>query len=88
MSREHRFRMYASHRRAWTPRFWPIALLGAAIVFATTQLAALTLLEAIALGVGVGLGVGIGRWELWKMRHPIITPAQYIEDLQRAARWN
>ena len=79
---------YASHRRAWTPRFWPLALLSAVVIVATTMLVDLTLLEAIALGVGVGGGIGFGRWELWKWRHPQITPAQYIEDLQRAARWN
>ena len=81
-------RIYASHRRAWTPRFWPLALLSAAVIFTTTMLVSLTLLEAIALGVGVGGSVGFGRWELWKWRHPMISPAEYITDLQRAARWN
>lgn len=81
-------RSYASHRRAWTPRFWPLALLTAATVLATTLLVHLTLLEAVALGAAAGASLGVGRWELWKWRHPEITPGQYIEDLQRAARWN
>jgi hypothetical protein len=81
-------RFYAAHRRAYTPRLWPMllgtTLLVAAIAVATNP----TVLEAIAIGAGVALVVGVGRWELWKRRHPVITPAQYITDLRRNAHWN
>jgi hypothetical protein len=81
-------RFYAAHRRAYTPRLWPMllgtALLVGAIAVATNP----TVLEAIAIGAGVALVVGVTRWEIWKHRHPVITPAEYITDLQRKARWN
>ena len=81
-------RFYAAHRRAWTPRVWPMALGTGLLVLAICMLTTPTVLEAIAIGVAAGLGVGVTRWELWKRRHPIITPAQYITDLRRNARWN
>jgi hypothetical protein len=85
-------RHYARHRRAFTPRFWPLAVLCLAIVFPVLWFVRLTLLEGIALGLGVGVGVGTARWELWKWRHPAISRAEYVTDLLRdrreAARWN
>lgn len=81
-------RFYAAHRRAWTPRLWPMALGTGLLVLAICLVATPTVLEAIGIGAGAGLGIGVTRWELWKRRHPVITPAQYITDLQRKARWN
>ena len=81
-------RRYASHRRAWTPRFWPIAILTAAIVIGVQWLVALNVWESVALALLAGYGVGFARWRLWMWLHPIITPAQYVEDLRQAARWN
>lgn len=81
-------RHYSAARRAWTPRFWPIALVATAVLLTILALVRLTIWEAMALGAIVGGGFGAGRWEVWKARHPVITPAEYIEDLQRAARWN
>ena len=81
-------RMYASHRRAWTPRTWPPLLLATPITLGAVQLFHASVVVAVALGVVVGLGFGWARWALWRWRHPIITPGQYIEDLRRNARWN
>jgi hypothetical protein len=81
-------RFYAAHRRAWTPRLWPLAVLCVVIVVTVGQLVALTLLEAIALGAGTGLLIGAARWELWRWRHPQISPGEYITDLQRNAHLN
>ena len=41
-----------------------------------------------AIGAGAALVVGVAPLEIWKRRHPIITPAQYITDLRRNAHWN
>jgi hypothetical protein len=81
-------RFYASHRRAWTPRFWPNALLSTAVVLSTLTFASLTPLEGVAAGFGVGVVFGVGRWELWKWMHPVIPPAEYISDLRRNAHLN
>lgn len=81
-------RMYAAHRRAWTPRLWPMLLAAGAATAALDLLLAPGVLAAIGLGLGLGVGGGWARWTIWRHRHPIITPAQYITDLQRKARWN
>jgi peptidoglycan/LPS O-acetylase OafA/YrhL len=81
-------RIYAAHRRAYTPRIWPIALATCVTIAALDLLLAPGTLAAAAIGAGVGLGIGVTRWELWKHRHPVITLDQYITDLQRKARWN
>jgi hypothetical protein len=81
-------RFYSRSRRAWTPRYWPNALLSAAVVFGVLTFAAMTPLEGVALGVGVGVGVGLGRWEIWKWMHPEITPDDYFAEMRRAAPWN
>jgi hypothetical protein len=79
---------YIRTRRAWTPRFWPMALGTGVVVFAVNVLLAPGVLIAIAIGVGVGLGGGVVRWELWKARHPLVTLDEYITDLRSSARWN
>ena len=81
-------RFYAAHRRAYVPRLWPMLLGTGVLVAAIAVATSPTVLEAIALGAGVALVVGVTRWEIWKHRHPVITPAEYITDLQRKARWN
>jgi hypothetical protein len=81
-------RFYAAHRRAYTPRLWPILLASGLLILALDLILSPTVLEGVAIGLGVGLGVGAGRWEFWKWRHPVITPAEYITDLQRKAHWN
>lgn len=81
-------RFYAAHRRAYTPRLWPMLLATGVTVAALDLLLAPGVLAAIGLGLGAGLGLGIARWEIWKRRHPVITPAQYITDLRRNAHWN
>ena len=85
-------RMYASHRRAWTPRMWPIALVDALVVVAANAVVSLSIIGAVVLGVGVGAASGHARWALWRRRHPIISVDEYITDLlneqRRHARWN
>lgn len=81
-------RFYSHGRRAWTPRFWPLMLLDIAIIFPTSMWLLTTIWERIALGFVVGAGTGMGRWEIWKMMHPEITPDEYLADLRRAAPWN
>jgi hypothetical protein len=81
-------RFYAAHRRAYTPRLWPVALGTGLLALAICLLTTPTALEAIGIGAGSALVVGVPRWEIWKRRHPVITPAQYITDLRRNAHWN
>jgi hypothetical protein len=85
-------RFYASHRRAWTPRFWPLALAAVAVIVPVDLLllahGPLGSLEAAATGVIVALAVGIGRWEIWKHRHPVITADEYLDDLRAKAHLN
>lgn len=85
-------RIYIRLRRAWTPRLWPMFLATGALTAAVVLLLAPGALAGAGIGVGVGLGLGLGRWEIWKRRHPVITPDQYITDLLRdireTARWN
>lgn len=81
-------RIYAAHRRAWTPRLWPIILADVITIVTITTWLTLTVLEAVALGLAVGLLTGHARWTIWRRRHPVITPAQYITDLRRNAHWN
>jgi hypothetical protein len=81
-------RFYASHRRAWTPRLWPILIADAIAIIAIGTWVQLTVLEAIGLGLAVAGVSGPARWAIWRRRHPVITPAQYITDLRRNAHWN
>jgi hypothetical protein len=81
-------RMYAPHRRAWTPRIWPVALAAGVVDAAAIVTLHAGVLLAIAIGAGTGLGFPHVRWTVWRHRHPIITPAQYITDLRRQAPWN
>lgn len=81
-------RVYVRGRRAWTPRVWPIMLTGTTVAWAVATLLHPTIPVACAIGAGTGLAAGLGRWEIWRHRHPIITPDQFITDLRRAAPWN
>lgn len=81
-------RFYMRSRRAWTPRLWPVAVVSGASVLALTLWLAPTGIEAFGIGVGVAFLVGVGRWEIWKLRHPAMTPAEYIDLRRRNARWN
>lgn len=81
-------RRYVRYRRAWTPRLWPMVLVCVLVIVPASALLDMTFPEAIAVGFVTGFGVAAVRWEVWKRRHPIITPAEYITELQRNARWN
>lgn len=84
-------RFYATSRRAWTPRFWPVALLGTAIVVPAAVFVfhgPLGVIESAAFGAAVAVVLAKGRWMLWKHRHPQITVDEYLADLRRNAHLN
>lgn len=81
-------RFYDRSRRAWSPRLWPQFLVALAVTEGVVLLAHPSTLASLAVGVVVGFVVGFGRSEIWRRRHPIITPDQFITDLRRAAPWN
>jgi hypothetical protein len=81
-------RYYIHTRKAWTPRFWPMALLDIAIIFPVSMWALDTTWERVAFGFVVGVSTGMGRWELWKLMHPPITVDEYLADLRSNAPWN
>lgn len=87
-----RSRRYYSHtRRAWTPRFWPTAIVTAAIVFGLAVVIPTTL-GRLGMGLFVGGFLTMARWELWKWRHPRISDeefkADYLAEMRKAAPWN
>lgn len=81
-------RIYMRSRRAWTPRLWPTAVVSGTFVFVLNLWLRPTVIEVIGIAVGVAVVVGVGRWEVWKWRHPAMTPAEYIDLRRRNARWN
>jgi hypothetical protein len=85
-------RLYASHRRAWTPRLWPILLADVPLILALNFWIQPSVLGAAALGVGVALLSAQARWTIWRRRHPVIPLDEYVTDLlnemRRKARWN
>ena len=84
--------MYAAHRRAYVPRFWPLALGAGTTVFVVVALVHPSAAIAIAIGVVCGAVLPSLRLWIWRRRHPVITPEQYAADwreaMRRAARWN
>lgn len=85
-------RFYARHRRAWTPRLWPLLIASGGLSVAVNALFVLTVAEAVVAGFGIAFALGTVRWEVWKHRHPVISHAEFITDLTRdlreSARWN
>jgi hypothetical protein len=82
-------RRYMSHRRAYFPRIWPLAVasLALSIVFATV-FAPVPLWLGVPVGFLIGSGITQGRLIIWRRRHPVITPAQFLEDVRSAAPYN
>jgi hypothetical protein len=81
-------RRYFRHRRAWSPRLWPFAAITATLdvlVLQLTHVRALWLVLLLSFVLGFG---AVLRWEVWKRRHPVITPEQWLDDQRRVARWN
>lgn len=85
-------RRYAPHRRAYYPNPWPLLLpvsLAVGAVVWSLQLHTLLGVLAVALGGGlVGAAGAQVQWTLWRRRHPVISPHEYLQDLQDQARWN
>lgn len=81
-------RFYASHRRAWTPRLWPILIADAAIVLPIALWLQAGPIASGALGVGVAAATSSARWAIWRRRHPVITHAEFLDLRRRAAPWN
>jgi hypothetical protein len=80
------------HRRAWTPRLWPMLAVTAPTVVVVVNLVQPPVWGAIAIGLGLALIVANVRWTIWRHRHPVISHAEFITDLIRdqreSARWN
>lgn len=81
-------RVYLRSRRAWTPRLWPSAVGSGLSVLALDLWLRPTVIEVIGIAVGVAVVISVGRWEVWKWRHPAMTPAEFIDLRRRNARWN
>lgn len=75
------------HRRAYYPRLWPLMLSGAVMV-STVGFVIDDTWVTIAAGFVAGAVLGAGRLWLWRRRHPIIQPEEYLADLRAKARWN
>lgn len=85
-------RRYAEHRRAYTPRLWPLALLVGGSAAGLGLWLAPGLFGEIAIAIGLGTVVPWARWRVWRWRHPVIPFDVYVTELirerRRAARWN
>lgn len=87
-----RKRHYFTSRRAYSPRWWPMAVVAAAIVGPTSWLIPTTWsigpIPVVGYGVLVGWAVVMVRWWIWRRRHPMISAQERLEDLRGQARWN
>jgi uncharacterized membrane protein (DUF485 family) len=82
-------RRYWPHRRAYAPRFWPMALASCAINVAFVNVVAFRPVWLLVPACcAIGFVVPWARLAFWRWRHPIITHGQYINDKRRAAPWN
>jgi len=82
-------RKYMSHRKAYAPRLWPMAVASAAVIGVATWLVPITNpWVGIGLGVLAGFVFGHLRWVIWRKRHPVISTDEYINEMRRNAPWN
>ena len=81
-------RTYFEHRRAYYPRLWPIMAVASLITLPLLYLIGAGTPADIAVGAGVAVIVAHGRLWLWRRRHPVISPGEYLQDLRDRARWN
>lgn len=81
-------RRYHAPRRAYTPRMWPMLVLGAAIIVPVTLLLRGPLWVPYVVGGGVGGGLPLIRLWIWKRRHPLVKFDQWVQAQRDAAPWN
>lgn len=81
-------RVYMPHRRAYTPRLWPSAVLTLITVWGLAWITHAGPVLAGILGVVIGWSYAAVRWRLWRQRHPIISAQEYLDDIRESARWN
>src|ERR1044072_240515 len=68
-------RRYITHRHAYTPRLWPLAVPTCIFAFGLSMLVGVVLgmvgsIASVVLGLVVGIGAVQLRWHLWRRRHP------------------
>jgi hypothetical protein len=79
---------YMPHRRAYWPRWWPVALPAAVVTCVMVMLLnPPILLTVIASGAWGWLAMQ-GRLWIWKRRHPMVSVQELLEERRQAARWN
>jgi hypothetical protein len=84
-----------SHRQAYAPRTWPIAVAGGAVagvvVSAGAQLGlAGWEMALLVLGTALFVGGGLSRlaWAHWRRKHPPVGLQGYVDAQRRAAPFN
>lgn len=79
-------------RRAYFPRFWPIALAGAVPTWLLCAGLHFPPLFSALTGALVGDLICVVRMSIWKRRHPVIPTHEQVKDLmdakREAAPWN
>ena len=81
-------RTYFSHRRAWSPRLWPIMVPTAILAGGLSWFLQPAWYVSLSIGLVLGVGIAQVRFAIWKHRHPVISPAQFLDLRRRAAPWN
>lgn len=81
-------RKYMPHRRAYYPRLWPMLVPTAAVAGVLAWLFTPPWWTAIVIGLVLGSVVPQVRLVVWRRRHPVISPQDYLNDHRRAAPWN
>lgn len=85
-------RRYVEHRRAWSPRLWPVVLVLGGLTGGLVFVLAPGPLLAVVVSVLVGTAGSWARWAIWRWRHPVVPLDVYVTELirerRRAARWN
>ena len=77
-----------AHRRAYWPRWWPVALpTGVAVAALCLALNPTPPLSFAIGGVAGWLAMHV-RLRIWKHRHPVISVQELTDDRRRVAMWN
>lgn len=87
-------RQWMVHRQAWTPRCWPMVL--ATMIAAGLASLAIRavfdgwpeLIAAVLVPFVIGITFTAVPWWLWRRRHPVISPEEYLAVIRREAPWN
>jgi hypothetical protein len=79
-------RRYLPARQAYAPRMWPLTVLAGLSVGLLTLTLNPPAWVVVALAVTIGGGAPFIRVALWKRRHPLISPEDYLQR-QRDGAW-